>query len=131
MAAGAAVGAAVAAQQAKLREEEERLTGYSDQDLHGWEFKIVRSAGKITGERLRQLCQEEAENGWELLEKFDDQRVRFKRPLKMREKDGYSEIDPYRTQFGLTETKLALIIIGVVFAFFAAIIVLGITLGAR
>jgi len=30
---------------------------------------------------LRQLCEEEAEAGWILLEKLDDHRVRFKRPM--------------------------------------------------
>ncbi|MCR3923310.1 MAG: hypothetical protein NUK65_12480, partial [Firmicutes bacterium] len=105
MSAGAA--AAAAAHQAKLREEEERLTTYNGDDLQGWEFKIVRSVSKITGEKFRTLCDEEAQNGWELLEKFDDTRIRFKRRTEQRKQDQYAEIAPYRTSFGISEGKFA------------------------
>ena len=123
MSAGAAAATA-AVYQAKLREEEEYLTTYTGQDLDGWEFKIVRSAGKISGDKFRQLCAEERQNGWELVEKFDDYRVRFKRRVEERERDGYSEIEPYRTQYGLTEAKLVFIILGAVFAVIAIILAL-------
>lgn len=114
MSAGATGAAAAAAQQAKMREEEEKLTTYSKNDLDGWEFKIVRSvAGKIKGDNFRQLCDEEAGNGWELVEKFDDNRVRFKRKIDHRSKDQFSEIDPYRTNFGISESKFVFIILGV------------------
>ncbi len=116
MSAGAAA-AAVAAQQAKLREEEEELTKYSEKDLSGWEFKIVRSVTKINNERFRQLCEEESKNGWELMEKFDDNRVRFKRLIENRERDATADIDPYRTHFGISEGKFAFVIIGAVFVF--------------
>lgn len=108
-----ATGAAAAAHRARLQEEEETLTKYSTEDLDGWEFKIVRSSGKITGDRFDELCKEEGENGWELVEKFDDYRVRFKRRVEHREQDGYSEVDPYRTQVGLSEGKLVLMILGI------------------
>lgn len=111
---GAAAAAAAAAHQAKMREEEERMTAYNDGDLEGWEFKIVRSAGKIKGEKFQQLCEEESQHGWEMVEKFDDYRVRFKRPTSRRSQNGSSEIDPYRTTFGLTDTKVALLILAAV-----------------
>lgn len=100
MSAGAA---AAAAAEAARRNEEEEMTKYSDGDLQGeWEFKILRS--NFTGFRkpdmLRQACAEEAIAGWILLEKFDDQRLRFKRPISARANDSALEIDPYRTVYG-------------------------------
>jgi len=116
MSAGAAgAAAAAAAHQARLREEEEKLTAYNRDDLQGWEFKIVRSVTRIRGDKFRQLCEEEAQNGWELVEKFDDTRVRFKRPIERRNQDQYSQIDPYRTQYGIGEGKFVFIVLGAVF----------------
>ena len=111
---GAAAAAAAAAHQAKMREEEETLTAYNNNDLEGWEFKIVRSAGMIKGEKFTQLCEEEKQHGWEMIEKFDDYRVRFKRSTARRSQNSSSEIDPYRTTFGLTDTKVAFIVIGAI-----------------
>ena len=80
-----AAAAAGAARQAELlrQQEEEELTKYSDAELQGdWEFKILRSnlASFAKPEVLKQVCEEEARAGWVLLEKFDNQRLRFKRP---------------------------------------------------
>jgi hypothetical protein len=117
MSSGAAAGAAAAAAAAQqLREEEEEMTKYSDAELQAsWEFKILRSntaAFKKT-DVLRKVCEEEAQAGWVLLEKFDNSRLRFKRPLSARANDstliGY---DPYRTHYGMAPAAFALIIIG-------------------
>ena len=87
------------------------MTDYRPSDLDGWEFKIVRSAGKINGEKFERLLVEEAEHGWELVEKFDDYRVRFKRRIENRNAYRTGDTDPYRTTYGMTEGRLALIII--------------------
>ncbi len=124
MSAAAGAAAAAAAAQARIREEEEHtLTTYDNRDLDGWEFKIVRSATRIKGDRFKQLCNEEALSGWELVEKFDDYRIRFKRRVECRHNDSSRELDPYRTQFGISETRAVLLgvlgvflIIGIVFA---------------
>lgn len=75
-----------------------------DPRLVGWEFKIVRAQRNLFGDLkvLQQLCQEEAEAGWILLEKLDDRRVRFKRPIALREivKQEYLKLDPYRCHYG-------------------------------
>lgn len=114
-AAGAAAAAAAAARLASMREEEERLTKYAEQDLNeGWEFKIVRSTRAIKGERFYILCQEEARNGWELVEKFDDSRVRFKRSTEWRNSPPDLQIDPYRTTYGMSETKVVLLVLGII-----------------
>ena len=118
MSAGAAAGAAAAMARRK-REEEESMTGYSHADLAGdWEFKILRSS---TGafrhpERFREAVEQEASAGWVLIEKFDNQRLRFKRPVSARSGDatladsGGGGLDPYRTTYGMSETRLALTI---------------------
>ncbi len=89
-------------------EEEENLTRYESYDTKdqqkGWEFKIVRASGNgFRGSRaLRHVCEQEAKLGWILLEKLDDQRLRFRRPLSARDKDHLSKQDPYRTHYGLS-----------------------------
>lgn len=92
----------VAAQRAaeELRREEEEMTTYSRRDLdEDWEFKILRSAmgSFAVPERLREVLAEEARAGWTLVEVFDHQRIRLKRPASAREADGRLEVDPYRT----------------------------------
>ncbi len=60
------------------------MTKYTDAELQAsWEFKILRSntAAFKKSDVLRKVCAEEAQAGWVLLEKFDNSRLRFKRPL--------------------------------------------------
>src|SRR5438105_15873179 len=107
MSAGAAAAAAAALR--RRREEEESRTGYTHADLaEGWEFKFLRSATGAfrTPEGLRKAVEEEARAGWVLLEKFDNRRLRFKRPLSARSGDAALSIDAYRTSYGLSEGKL-------------------------
>jgi len=78
------------------------LTRYTVEELEGdWEFKIVRTLfGSFHRPvQLKRLIADEAQAGWIFLEKLDDQRVRFKRPVNARERDARlpSEVDPYRT----------------------------------
>lgn len=109
--------------QQQLAEEEELLTPYNSKDSEtpaapvndlsktltdkrpsGWEFKIVRASRAIFHNPtvFQHLCDEEAQAGWILLEKLDDQRVRFKRPIAFRDmiKADSLLFDPYRTQYG-------------------------------
>ena len=119
MSAGAAAGAA-AAMARRIREEEESMTGYTPGDLsEGWEFKFLRSA---TGsfrkpECLRQAVEEEGRAGWVLLEKFDNKRLRFKRPTSARSGDAALApgFDPYRTSYGMGEWTLFALIMTSVF----------------
>jgi len=61
----AATVAALNEHQRKLREEEEQMTGYSGEDLEGWEFKIVRTSTRKfeNPEFVRRVCEEEAKAG--------------------------------------------------------------------
>ena len=90
------------------------MTSYNPRDLEGWEFKIVRANTRKFKDReaVRQLCEEESKAGWEMIEKFDDTRIRFKRKIENRSRDQHLDIDPYRSEVGLSQGKIASIIIG-------------------
>jgi hypothetical protein len=81
-----------------------KVTRKDSNPLMGWEFKIVRASSDLFRNPaiFHRLCQEEAESGWILLEKLDDHRVRFKRPIAMGNilKSETPRIDPYRSQYG-------------------------------
>ena len=107
--AGASVAAAAAA--VRARQEEEEMTKYNTDELDGWEFKIVRSATRKFKHRdfVRELCQEEAKAGWQMLEKFDDNRIRFKRRVEKRDQDHYLQSDPYRTNVGISAQSMGVV----------------------
>ena len=110
----AAAGAVAAAAIARERREEEEMTPYSPNDLaENWEFKILRSAtGKFRDSLwLSGILQEEGRAGWTLVEKFDDSRVRLKRPAGARASDATLGFDPYRTFVGMSQARLAALII--------------------
>jgi hypothetical protein len=48
------------------------------------------------------------------VEKFDDQRLRFKRRVERRSSDAHLEIDPYRTSTGFGGGKISALMIGLV-----------------
>lgn len=98
---------AVAARTQRLfKLEEEQMTKYAEEDLQGWEFKILRArvsswVGPFKNPlTFKKVIEEEARSGWIFLEKFDDYRIRFKRQANHKVADSQSEIDPYRTTFG-------------------------------
>ena len=102
-------GRRAAAAKAKERQEEEEMTPYSDDDpLTNWEFKIIRSGTGAFGhpDKLRKSLEEEARAGWELVEKFDDNRVRLRRPVAARKDDFALDFDPYRTWIGVSESGM-------------------------
>ena len=125
----AAAGVIAAAAIAREQAEEEAMTPYSSTDLaENWEFKILRSAtGRFRDALwLHAILQEEARAGWTLVEKFDDSRIRLKRPAGAGANDATLGFDPYRTWVGTSQRRLALwlvlggvvgvgVILGVVF----------------
>ncbi|MBN1564544.1 MAG: hypothetical protein JXA10_11935 [Anaerolineae bacterium] len=68
---------------------------------NNWEYKIVRARNNEFRYRhhLDALLQQEALAGWEIVEKYNDSQIRFKRPRSARTWDGDlpPHIDPYRT----------------------------------
>ena len=119
----AASAAAMQAAQAQRFLEEERMTPYTHDELdNNWEFKIVRANTRAfrKPETLQSLMQEEARSGWVMLEKFDDSRVRFKRPRSAGANDTQllsSGIDPYRTHYGMSPAAFSIIIVAAVIGF--------------
>jgi hypothetical protein len=90
-------------------EEEENLTRYEAlpdnmESQTDWEFKILRTNGNAFGNRetLKRVCAEEKRTGWILLEKLDDRRLRFRRPIAARAKDRSAKVNPYRSHYGLS-----------------------------
>ncbi len=105
-------------QRRKIEQEEEEMTKYTSEDLdQDWEFKIVRGYYPVfrKPEVFHTLLEEEALAGWELVEKLDDRRVRFKRRKDARRRDATLPpgIDPYRTQYG-TNTNAIGIAVGLI-----------------
>ena len=91
------------------------MTPYTPGDLaENWEFKILRSAtGAFRDPAVMQrYLAEEAQAGWTLVEKFDNSRLRLKRPAAARQRDAQCTLDPYRTSVGLSEVGLGLLIVG-------------------
>jgi hypothetical protein len=112
--AGVAAAAAAAEMQ---RHEEEEMTTYTPKDLaEDWEFKILRSNfGTFRNpEKLRAVLDEESRGGWMLVEKFDDCRIRLKRPAgtKLIQGDFEDGYDPYRTSVGMSQGALVMTFLG-------------------
>ena len=125
MSAGAGAAAAAAAAAEMQRQEEEEMTPYSPRDLaEDWEFKILRSnfATFRNPAKLRAVLDEEQRGGWVLVEKFDDRRIRLKRPAgtKAIQGDFADRYDPYRTTVGMSQGVLAATLLG-----FAALVMIG------
>lgn len=120
--------AAAAAADAKRRRnlEEELLTAYSEKTLaDDWEFKILRSARGLfkEPERLREVLEEEARAGWIMVEKFDNSRIRLKRPPEARQHNRHLGFDPRRSYIGPSQGQReakAAILIGVIVLSLAA-----------
>jgi hypothetical protein len=128
MSAGAvAASAAAAARMRRERQEEEELTPYTHKDLaEDWEFKILRSVtGKFRDAAwLQTVLDEEARAGWQLVEKFDDARVRLKRPASARPRDSTLGFDAYRTSVGISQASYTILILLLVFGFIGLVTVL-------
>jgi hypothetical protein len=116
---------AIAARRRRQRQhqaqEEETMNHLNTRGLDDqWEFKIIRATTGIFKNRanLAAILEEEALAGWELVELFDNHRIRLKRPTSQRRKDIQlpAGMDPYRTQVGITEGVLAVGITAAVLA---------------
>jgi hypothetical protein len=115
---------AAAAKRRRMQQEEEEMTPYGSSDVERYEFKIIRSATGMFKhpEKLHAVLAEEARAGWELVEKFDNGRIRLKRDIQWREKDARLPQDAYRITVGIGEGGLVLIILAAVFGAIGLII---------
>ncbi len=107
------------------------MTRYTIDELQNdWEFKIVRATDQRFRDPvvLQQLMDDESIAGWQMLEKLDNNRVRFKRRISESRSDYLlpSDVDPYRTQIGRTasdQEKIILVVGAVVAVLLAGIAV--------
>jgi len=100
------------------------MAQYTPADLSGeWEFKFLRSASNEFkhSDRLRAYLDEEAQAGWVLLEKFDNARLRLKRPVAARANDSGLSFDPYRTSVGMSEGARLAMVLGIIFGVLALV----------
>jgi len=110
-------GAAAAAKRRQNYEEEEEVTPMNTDTSGAFEYKIIRSVTKAFRNPafFQQTLQEEAQAGWQLVEKLDDDRVRLRRSVECRSNDAHLTQDPYRTRIGMGEVKLVFVVLGSVF----------------
>jgi len=114
----AAVFPAIAEAKRRRQMEEEEMSEYPENKFQNeWEYKILRANRSVfkKPEVFHRVCAEERKAAWILVEKFDDMRLRFKRPMSARENDQRLKLDPYRTRYGMAPGALAAAIVGLVF----------------
>jgi hypothetical protein len=95
--------AAAAAAKRRREEEEEHMTPYTARDLdENWEFKILRSASGAFKDPavMQRYLAEEVQAGWTLVEKFDNSRIRLKRPAAARQQDPNAPSTPTARGWG-------------------------------
>ncbi len=68
------------------------------------EYKIVQSTTPHFAKsgNLKAILDEEAQSGWQLVEKFDNYKIRLQRDISHRTGDATRTVDAYRTQVGLS-----------------------------
>lgn len=121
----------IAQTQRKTQEEEEEVTAPTA--ATEYEYKILRSQFGVfkKPEKFRAALAEEARFGWELVEKFDDCRLRLRRPVSCRAADALGT-DPYRIKVGAGEgAMVAWIVLAVVVGVAAVVGFLFLVLGGR
>ena len=131
----AAISAAQHQRIKEMQEEEERMTRYNPEELDSdWEFKIIRSYSPVFRKPnfLQQVLLEEAQAGWQMLEKLDDTRIRLKRPAAAKRRDSMLPpgIDPYRTQIRGNPAKL-LVLLGVTVMLALGVVFFALFAGSR
>ena len=115
----------------RRRRQQEEDRRYTVKDLEeDWEFKIVRAyIGTFRNPKmLQRLIDEEARAGWEMLELFDDSRIRFKRRRSAQANDALlpSSVNPYRTTFRTASPAMTLawvVLLGVIVGLFVCVVI--------
>ena len=89
------------------------MTGYGPEHLEGVGVQDpALPLGEFRDpEFQRRMLEEDARVGWELLEKFDDGRLRLTRPVAERSRDRLSDQDPYRVSVGMNPNSVAVWIV--------------------
>ncbi|WP_237132970.1 hypothetical protein [Pseudohongiella sp. O18] len=91
------------------------------------EYKVIQSTVPYFAKpaNLKQTLHEEAQAGWQLVEKFDNFKIRLQRDIAQRDSDHTRQLDPYRCHVGpsnaVTYSVTAVLTILVVLAIFVAV----------
>ena len=100
-------------------------TYHADEQSPDWEFKILRSISCKFRDLawMREILSEERQAGWTLVEKFEDLRLRLRRPASADFDDEALGFDPMRTWVRTSPRQHALLRLAVAFAFVAVLTV--------
>ncbi|MEX0618749.1 MAG: hypothetical protein WDZ76_11165 [Pseudohongiellaceae bacterium] len=91
------------------------------------EYKILQSNTPMFAkpDKFREILEEEARAGWQLIEKLDNYKLRLQRETSHRANDQNLGFDPYRSQVGVsstvTYTLTAVVTIAIVYIIFRAL----------
>lgn len=68
------------------------------------EYKVIQAQTPLFAStpKMHEILEEEAQAGWNLLEKEDNYRLKLQRETSHRENDNKLSIDPYRTTVGVS-----------------------------
>ena len=106
--------------QLRRAEEETLLTPYSTTEMNeDWQFKIVRGSFSDRSS-VEAVIKEQQAFGWIYVEKFDNNRIRFKRSAAEALKDPERAGDPYSTSSIVAGNGCAVILILTLFIASAA-----------
>ncbi len=69
------------------------------------EYKVITSntPSFANREKMQKVLAEEAQAGWQLVEKLDNYKIRVCRDISARANDDKCAIDPYRTEVGVNQ----------------------------
>lgn len=70
------------------------------------EYKVINSNTPMFANtaKLKKVLDEEAQAGWDLEEKLDNNKIRVSRDKSARDNDENCPIDPYRSEVGVNNT---------------------------
>jgi len=91
------------------------------------EYKIVQATTPHFAKsgNLKAILEEEAQSGWQLVEKFDNYKLRLQRDISHRTGDATRSVDAYRTQVGVsnfvTYGAATIVTLAVVYIVFQAV----------
>ncbi|MDP2139922.1 MAG: hypothetical protein Q8L20_03840 [Gammaproteobacteria bacterium] len=91
------------------------------------EYKVVQSTTPLfaTSKKIEEIMAEESKAGWQLVEKFDNYKMRLQRDISHRANDKNLGFDAYRSQVGVNNIIVygitTLLTLAVVYAIFVLV----------
>ena len=91
------------------------------------EYKVVQSTTPLfaTSKKIDEVMTEEAQAGWQLVEKYDNYKMRLQRDISHRANDKNLGFDAYRSQMGVNNAIVygitTVVTLGVVYLIFVLV----------